>query len=192
MATSENTNQAAGSQGNGNWNYTDGKWHSNSDSNYTYNREADKQGSTDTNNPFNQLLGAVGGDASALDGGNASGGDNASAGGASGGNASGGENLPGNLPFGSTPPSEESGSNLPETGNGNPVPYNSENWTEDLKNIDSSASATNNTGEGNGNWNLGSNNKTDGNGNWNFGSDNTTKGNGNWNYAEGNSSEGQR
>lgn len=224
MATSENSNQATGLQGSGNWSFIDGKWQSSegstldnssagggassfgaggagggassfgasdgnplagggnnvsSDSNYAYNREADKQGSTDTNNPFNQLLGAVGGDVGALDGGNAS-----------GGNASGGENLPGNLPFGSTPPSEQSGSNLPETGNGKPVPYNSENWTEDLKNLDSSASATNNTGEGNGNWNLGSNNKTDGNGNWNFGSDNTTKGNGNWNYAEGNSSEG--
>jgi hypothetical protein len=51
---------------------------------------------------------------STLGGGSGAGGDSASG----GSNAFGGGNLPGNLPFGSTPPSSESGSNLPETGNG--------------------------------------------------------------------------
>ncbi|MDZ8095011.1 MAG: hypothetical protein RMZ42_24185, partial [Nostoc sp. DedQUE05] len=105
-------------------------------------------------------------------------------------NASGGSgNLPGNLPFGSTPPSKESGSNLPETGNGQPVPYKSDNWIADIQKLDG-ANATGNSGQGNGNWLYGSNNTTDGNGNWNFGSGNTTNGNGNWNYGDGGKTEG--
>ena len=183
---------------------------------YNYERPLDERALTDTNNPFNQLFGVLGGDTSALGsggnpfaGGSASGGDSAgSANNAAvgsnpfaGGSASGGDNagsannaalsanLPGNLPFGSTPPSNESGSNLPETGNGLPVPYNSNNWTSDLQKLDG-ANATNNSGQGNGNWNYGSNNTTDGNGNWNFASGNTTNGNGNWNYGDGGKTDG--
>ncbi|NMG20149.1 hypothetical protein [Brasilonema bromeliae] len=196
------------------------------DGQYTYNyeRPLDERALTDTNNPFNQLIGVVGGDTSALGssnpfaGGSASGGNSASGssnpfagGSASGGNsasggsnpfaggsASGGDsasgannavaggNLPGNLPFGSTPPSNQSGSNLPATGNnGLPVPYNSDNWISDIQKLDG-ANATGNTGQGNGNWNYGSNNTSDGNGNWNFGSGNTTNGNGNWNLGNNN------
>ena len=182
---------------------------------YNYERPLDERALTDTNNPFNQLIGVVGGDISALGGGsnpfagasgsNASGGGsnpfggaNASGsgsnpfggGGASGGNPSGGgSNLPGNLPFGSTPPSKESSSNLPETGNGQPVPYKSDNWISDIQKLDG-ANAIGNSGQGNGNWLYGSNNTTDGNGNWNFGSGNTTNGNGNWNYGDGGKTEG--
>lgn len=158
------------------------------DGQYTYNyeRPLDERALTDTNNPFNQLIGVIGGDLSLLgDGSNpfASGsGTGDSASGSSNPFADG--NLPGNLPFGSTPPSSESGSNLPESGNGLPVPYNSDNWVSDIQNLDG-ADATGNSGQGNGNWLYGSNNTTDGNGNWNFGSDNTTDGNGNWNYGDG-------
>ncbi|WP_445631960.1 hypothetical protein [Nostoc sp. DSM 114167] len=169
---------------------------------YNYERPLDERALTDTNNPFNQLIGVVGGDISALGGGsnpfagassgNASGGGSNpfAGGGASSGNASGSSaNLPGNLPFGSTPPSKESGSNLPETGNGQPVPYKSDNWISDIQKLDG-ADATDNSGQGNGNWLYGSNNTTDGNGNWNFGSGNTTNGNGNWNYGDGGKTEG--
>ncbi|MEH2184339.1 hypothetical protein [Nostoc sp.] len=153
---------------------------------YNYERPLDKRALTDTNNPFNQLIGIVGGDISALgSGSNPFGGANASGGNPSGG----GSNLPGNLPFGSTPPSKESGSNLPETGNGQPVPYKSDNWISDIQKLDG-ANAIGNNGQGNGNWLYGSNNTTDGNGNWNFGSGNTTNGNGNWNYGDGGKTEG--
>ncbi|MEH1813866.1 MAG: hypothetical protein V7K26_21135 [Nostoc sp.] len=152
---------------------------------YNYERPLDERALTDTNNPFNQLIGVVGGDISALGGNNPFAG-----GGASGGNTSGSSgNLPGNLPFGNTPPSKESGSNLPETGNGQPVPYKSDNWISDIQNLDG-ANAIGNSGQGNGNWLYGSNNTTDGNGNWNFGSGNTTNGNGNWNYGDGGKTEG--
>ncbi|WP_208492108.1 hypothetical protein [aff. Roholtiella sp. LEGE 12411] len=204
MANSENSNQIGESQGtsksstgNGNFSFTDGKWQSTDGSTlnsgagngsntfasfsgggnssttnkdgqhaYNYERPLDKRALTDTNNPFNQLIGVV-----------------------SGGSPSGANNMPGNLPFGSTPPSKESGSNLPETGNGLPVPYKSDNWISDIQNLDG-ANATSNSGQGNGNWLYGSNNKTDGNGNWNFGSGNTTNGNGNWNYGDGGKTEG--
>ncbi|MDZ7950365.1 hypothetical protein [Nostoc sp. DedQUE09] len=234
--------------GNGNFSFSDGKWQSTDGSSldgsntfasfigggnssttsedgkykYNYERPLDERALTDTNNPFNQLIGVLGGDISALGGsnpfsgggassgnasgggsnpfagGNASGGGTSSGGsnpfagggGASGGNASSGSgNLPGNLPFGNTPPSKESGSNLPETGNGQPVPYKSDNWISDIQNLDG-ANAIGNSGQGNGNWLYGSNNTTDGNGNWNFGSDNTTNGNGNWNYGDGSKIEG--
>ncbi|MEH2168389.1 MAG: hypothetical protein V7K41_17395 [Nostoc sp.] len=157
---------------------------------YNYERPLDERALTDTNNPFNQLIGVLGGDTSALGGSNPFASGNASGGSASSANntaASG--NLPGNLPFGSTPPSKESGSNLPETGNALPVPYNSDNWIFDIQNLDG-ANATGNSGQGNGNWLYGSNNTTDGNGNWNFGSSNTTNGNGNWNYSDGGKTEG--
>ncbi|MEH2082095.1 MAG: hypothetical protein V7K89_19610 [Nostoc sp.] len=182
---------------------------------YNYERPLDERALTDTNNPFNQLIGVLGGDITALGdgsnpfaGGDASGSNasgsssnplaDASGGGASGGasnpfaggGASGGaSNLPGNLPFGSTPPSKESGTNLPETGNGQPVPYKSDNWISDIQKLDG-ADAIGNSGQGNGNWLYGSNNTTDGNGNWNFGSGNTTNGNGNWNYGDGSKTEG--
>ncbi|MEH1843396.1 MAG: hypothetical protein V7L20_32855 [Nostoc sp.] len=190
---------------------------------YNYERPLDERALTDTNNPFNQLIGVLGGDISALGGGsnpfagasgsNASGGgskgvagSNASGGGskgvagggassgssnpfAGGSASSGGSDLPGNLPFDSTPPSKESSSNLPETGNGQPVPYKSDNWISDIQKLDG-ANAINNSGQGNGNWLYGSNNTTDGNGNWNFGGGNTTNGNGNWNYGDGDKIEG--
>ena len=170
---------------------------------YNYERPLDKRALTDTNNPFNQLIGVLGGDTSALGGSNtfaggstSGGGSNPFAGGStsgasasSGNNTAANGNLPGNLPFGSTPPSKESGSNLPETGNGLPVPYNSDNWVFDIQNLDG-ANATGNSGQGNGNWLYGSNNTTDGNGNWNFGSSNTTNGNGNWNYNDGGKTKG--
>ncbi len=215
MATSENSNQTAGSQdtsnnstGNNNFSFSDGKWQSsdrstlvsgggfggaaadgnssttNKDGQYAYNSERplDERALTDTNNPFSQLIGVVGGDTSALGGGS-----NPFAGGsASGANNA---NLPGNLPFGSTPPSKESGSKLPETGNGLPVPYKSDNWISDIQNLDG-ANASANSGQGNGNWLYGSKNTTDGNGNWNFGDGNTTNGNANWNYGDGSKTEG--
>ena len=172
---------------------------------YNYERPLDKRALTDTNNPFNQLIGVLGGDTSALGGGSnpfaggsQSGGGSQSSGSkpiaggsqsAGGNNAAAGGNLPGNLPFGNTPPSKESGSNLPKTGNGLPVPYKSDNWTSDIQKLHG-ANATNNSGQGNGNWLFGSKNTTDGNGNWNFGSKNTTKGNGNWNYSDGGKTEG--
>ncbi|BAZ08713.1 hypothetical protein NIES4071_05180 [Calothrix sp. NIES-4071] len=151
---------------------------------YNYSRPLDERALTDTNNPFNQLIGVIGGDTSALGGGNpfASGSSDSGNSAFSANNGIALDNLPGNLPFGSTPPSNESGSNLPETGNGLAVPYNSDNWISDVQNLDG-ANATNNSGQGNGNWNYGSNNTIDGNGNWNFGSGNATNGNGNWNYG---------
>ncbi|MEH2259823.1 hypothetical protein [Nostoc sp.] len=195
-----NSNTFASFIGGGNSSTTseDGKYK------YNYERPLDERALTDTNNPFNQLIGVVGGDITALgdgsnpfaSGGASGGGSNpltgggTSGGGASGGNASGGgSNLPGNLPFGSTPPSKKSGSNLPETGNGQPVPYKSDNWISDIQKLDG-ANAIGNSGQGNGNWLYGSNNTTDGNGDWNFGSGNTTNGNGNWNYGDGSKTEG--
>ncbi|WP_250121315.1 hypothetical protein [Chroococcidiopsis sp. CCMEE 29] len=107
-----------------------------------------------------------------------------------GSSASDGSDIPGNLPFGNTPPSLETGSDLPETGtNGLPVPYGSDNWISDIQNLDG-ANATGNTANGNGNWNFGSDNTTNGNGNWNFGSDNTTDGNGNWSYGSDSTTSG--
>ena len=167
------------------------------DGQYNYERPLDERELTNTNNPFGQLISVVGGDTSSLgSGGNplassgsGSSGDGSSNSGGSSNALAGGE-IPGNLPFGNTPPSQESASNLPETGNGLPVPYNSDNWTDSLNNIDSSASATGNTSNGNGNWYLGSNNTTDGNGNWNFSDGNTTSGNGNWNYGSDNAGSG--
>jgi len=103
-----------------------------------------------------------------------------------GSSASDGSDIPDNLPFGNTPPSLETGSDLPETGtNGLPVPYGSDDWISDIQNLDG-ANATGNTANGNGNWQLGSDNTTSGNGNWNFGSDNTTDGNGNWQLGNDN------
>ncbi|MDZ8188484.1 MAG: hypothetical protein RMX96_26955 [Nostoc sp. ChiSLP02] len=243
MATSDNSNQTAGSQGNGNnstgngnFYFSDGKWQSSNgttlasssggsasggfggttsgsnpfasfigggnssttseDGKYAYNyeRPLDERALTDTNNPFNKLVSVIGGDPSVLGGGSnpfagdsKAGGDSAS----NGSNPFAGGNLPGNLPFGNTPPSNTSGSsNLPKTGNNDlPVPYNSNNWISDLQKLDG-ADATNNSGQGNGNWNYGSNNTSDGNGNWNFGSGNKTNGNGNWNYGDGSKTEG--
>lgn len=158
---------------------------------YNYERPLDERALTDTNNPFNQLIGVIGGDTSAIGGSNpfASGSESNGSSVFSTNNAVALDNLPGNLPFGDTPPSNESGSNLPETGNGLPVPYNSNNWISDIQNLDG-ANATGNSGQGNGNWNYGSNNTTDGNGNWNFGSGNATNGNGNWNYSNGATTEG--
>lgn len=155
---------------------------SNSDSNYQYERPLDERSLTDGNNPFNQLVGVIGGDSAASGGGNPLASGSAPA-------AGGGENVPGNLPFGSTPPSAETASNLPETGNGLPVPYNSDNWISDVQTIDG-ADATGNTVNGNGNWSSGSNNTVDGNGNWNFSDGNTTSGNGNWLYSSGGTVEG--
>lgn len=167
---------------------------SNSDSNYQYERSLDERSLTDGNNPFNQLIGVIGGDSASSGSGNPLASGNPSSGGgnpSSGGNplAAGGENVPGNLPFGSTPPSAETASSLPETGNGLPVPYNSDNWILDIQSIDG-ADATGNTINGNGNWSSGSNNTVDGNGNWNFSDGNTTNGNGNWLYSSGGTIEG--
>ena len=153
--------------------------------------------------PFDPLLEVTGGSIEDIFGGGAGEGNSSTSdGGAEGGNpvaggapsdgsaTDGGSNpiaggeLPGNLPFGDTPPSLEAGSSLPEPESGLPVPYNSDDWTADVSSLGSDApDATGNTGEGNGNWFYGSNNTADGNGNWYFSDGNTTSGNGNWLYG---------
>jgi hypothetical protein len=163
-----------------------------SDSNYAYTREADERGLTDTNNPFNQLIGVVGGDEASSSGGDplTGGGEASSSGGdplTGGATASGSADTPGNLPFGDTPPGS---SNLPETDTNLPLPYESENWIADVNSLGGDSNATGNTTDGNGNWNYGSDNTTNGNGNWNLTSGNTTDGNGNWNYGDGNTTDG--
>ncbi|MBE9197636.1 MULTISPECIES: hypothetical protein [unclassified Nodularia (in: cyanobacteria)] len=105
----------------------------------------------------------------------------------------GGNDLAGNLPIGSTPASSTNGNVLPEAPEGISVPYNSDNWISDLKDLESGetgASTEGNTGNGNGNWFYGSNNTADGNGNWYFGSGNTTDGNGNWQLGDNNTADG--
>ncbi|TVP63213.1 MAG: hypothetical protein EA343_08755 [Nodularia sp. (in: Bacteria)] len=161
-------------------------------------------GSVDSNNPFGQLLDIISLDSDSSD---------------SGSNVfGGGNNPPENLPIGSTPAS--STSEIANTGNGNgngfgggndlagnpgnesflpdapeglSVPYNSDDWISDLKDLESGepdASVEGNTGNGNGNWFYGSNNTADGNGNWYFGNNNTTDGNGNWSFGEQNTTDG--
>lgn len=153
--------------------------------------------------PFDPLLEVTGGSIEDIFGGAAEGNSSASGGDADSGNPSagggapsdgsaadgssnpvaGGE-LPGNLPFGDTPPSAEAGSDLPEPESGLPVPYNSDDWAADVSSLGADApDATSNTGEGNGNWFYGSDNTADGNGNWYFSDGNTTNGNGNWLYG---------
>ena len=173
---------------------------SNGESNYT--RPADEGGLADGNNPFNQLLGVLGGGSSSSSDGNplAGGSNSASGGGASseGSNSASGGNLPGNLPFGDNPPgagdSPLTNGTVPLDSNssfdGKPVPNDNQNWISSLNAVSSDTNATGNTGSGNGNWNLGSDNTTNGNGNWNFASGNSTSGNGNWNYTDGNSTSG--
>lgn len=200
--------------GNGNWQLSNGQWQSNdgstlssaipsggsnpsgdtntfgggnpfaggiANSDSQYERPLDERNMTDGNNPFKQLVGVIGGDSTSSGGGNPLASGNTS--------AAGGENIPGNLPFGDTPPSAETASDLPETGNGLPVPYNSDNWISDVQSIDG-ANATGNNVNGNGNWLSGSNNTVDGNGNWNFSDGNNTSGNGNWLYSSGGTIEG--
>lgn len=205
MTTSNNSSSTASVNnltGNGNFAFNNGQWQStnnsavnsgvpgggnssttttneNGQSAYNYERPLDERALTDSNNPFNQLIEVIDGDTSLLGGG----------GNPFTGGSTSDSNIPGNLPFGSTPPSVESGSNLPQTGNGLPVPYNSDNWVLDIQNLDDT-NATNNSGQGNGNWNYGSNNTSNGNGNWNFGGGNTTTGSGNWNYGDGDTING--
>lgn len=152
------------------------------DGNYAYNytRTADPRSLVpDDNSPFAKLIGV-------LDfGGNSS--NSGSNPLASGSQAN---NLPANLPVASTP---NASTNLPEAPQGLSVPYNTDNWILDLKDLESSntdASTNNNTGSGNGNWFYGSNNTADGNGNWYFSGDNTTNGNGNWFYGSNNTANG--
>ncbi|MEH2289987.1 hypothetical protein [Nostoc sp.] len=187
---------------------------------YNYERPLDERALTDTNNPFNQLIGVLGGDISALgDGGsNPFGGANASGGGASGANPSGGgSNLPGNLPFGSTPPSKESGSNPLSSANASGSGASGVNPSGGGSNLPgnlpfgstppSKESGSNLPETGNGqpvpyksdNW-ISDIKKLDGadavgnsgqgNGNWLYGSNNTTDGNGNWNFGSGNTTNG--
>ncbi len=177
--TSSSGNPFTGGSGGGNP-FTGGT--SSSDSNYQYERPLDERSLTDGNNPFNQLVGVIGGDSAS----SGSGGNPLAS---SGTSAATSENVPGNLPFGNTPPSAETASNLPETGNGLPVPYNSDNWILDIQSIDG-ADATGNNVNGNGNWLSGSNNNVNGNGNWNFSDGNTTSGNGNWLYSSNGTIEG--
>lgn len=166
---------------------------SNGESNYT--RPADEGGLADGNNPVNQLVGALGGDLSSLDGGAPSGNASASS---EGSNSASASNLPGNLPFGDNPPgagnSPLTDGTVPLDDNssfdGKPVPNENSDWISSLNAVSSDTNATGNTGSGNGNWNLGSDNTTNGNGNWNLASGNTTEGNGNWNYTDGNSTSG--
>jgi hypothetical protein len=165
----------------------------------------DGTSSDDGSNPF--LSGALGSDGnSPVSNGNnpfVTGGGNSSF----GGNIPGGNNpFGGSIPGGGNPPSSEDNA-LPEAPEGLSVPYASEDWISDLKDLESGepgASSTGNTGSGNGNWFYGSNNTangngnwnlsdgntSDGNGNWNLGTNNTVNGNGNWNFGTGNTSDG--
>ncbi|ARV60231.1 hypothetical protein BZZ01_17765 [Nostocales cyanobacterium HT-58-2] len=191
------------------------------DGQYTYNytRTADARSLVpDDNSPFAKLLGVlgVGSDSSSNSGSNPfAGGSNPFSGGSTptgdtnpqlggnnpyfAGNGSGNSALgssdkfPGNLPIANTAPSSTSDSILPEAPEGLSVPYNSNNWISDLKDLQSGepgASTSGNTGSGNGNWFYASNNTANGNGNWYFSDGNTTDGNGNWFYASNNTANG--
>ncbi|MDH6085368.1 hypothetical protein [Umezakia ovalisporum] len=102
-------------------------------------------------------------------------------------------NLSGAFPIGSTPTSSTNENFLPEAPEGLSVPYSSDDWISDLKDLESGepgASSSGNTGNGNGNWFYGSDNTADGNGNWYFGVNNTSNGNGNWQLADNNTADG--
>lgn len=147
---------------------------------YNYTRTEDERSlAPDDHNPFGQLIDMI-----SLDGNSSDSGSNS---------FSAGNDFAGNLPIGSTPASSTNENVLPEAPEGLSVPYNSDNWISDLKDLESGetgASTESNTGNGNGNWFFGSNNTADGNGNWYFGSGNTTDGNGNWEFGSGNTSDG--
>ncbi|HYW19676.1 MAG TPA: hypothetical protein VE956_10250 [Nodularia sp. (in: cyanobacteria)] len=152
------------------------------DGQYTYNytrTEDERSLAPDDNNPFGQLVEILGVDTNSSD---------------SGSNVfGGGNNPPENLSNGSTAPSSTNENLLPEAPEGLSVPYNSDNWISDLKDLESGepgASTEANTGNGNGNWFYGSNNTADGNGNWYFGNNNATDGNGNWEFGTGNTTDG--
>ncbi|MDB9376069.1 hypothetical protein [Nodularia sphaerocarpa] len=152
------------------------------DGQYTHNytrTEDERSVAPDGNNPFSQLIDILSVDTNSSD---------------SNSNVFGGENNPPeNLSSGSTAPSSTNENFLPEAPEGLSVPYNSDNWISDLKDLESGeagASTGANTGNGNGNWFYGSNNTADGNGNWYFGSGNTTDGNGNWEFGNDNTANG--
>lgn len=133
---------------------------------FNYTRTADDRSLVpDDNNPFSQLLGVLGADSDSLasgsnpfaggsaggsspfsgdstssrDGNPQLGGNNPFAAGGSGNSASGdsGGNLPANLPIRNAPPSSTGDSVLPEAPGGLAVPYNSDNWISDLKDLES-------------------------------------------------------
>lgn len=163
------------------------------DGNYTHNytRTADERSlAPDDNNPFGQLMEVMNIEGNSLD---------------SGGNPfASGNNLSGDMLSSSTSnntsngnsfsgSSETNGNPLPEAPEGLTVPYSSEDWISDLKNLESGepgATTTNNTGNGNGNWFYGSDNTANGNGNWYFSTGNTGDGNGNWYFGISNTSNG--
>ncbi|MBW4563454.1 MAG: hypothetical protein KME32_20380 [Mojavia pulchra JT2-VF2] len=155
------------------------------DGKYTYNytRTADPRSLVpDDNSPFAKLIGVLGFGSNSS---NTNSGSNPFAGGSQGNNS-----RPANLPSGSTPTAS---TDLPKAPQGLSVPYNSDNWISDLKDLESSktgASTDGNTGSGNGNWFYGKNNTADGNGNWLFSNDNTANGNGNWFYGKNNTADG--
>ncbi|MBE9053021.1 hypothetical protein IQ243_21880 [Nostocales cyanobacterium LEGE 11386] len=162
--------------------------------NYNYTRTEDERSLVpDDNNPFAKLIDVLGIDSNSLEMGSnpfASTSDNTDM---SSNPFAGGNNLPENLPIGSTPPDSTNETVLPEAPEGLSVPYNSDNWISDLKDLESGepgASTGGNTGNGNGNWFYGSGNTANGNGNWYFDSDNTSSGNGNWYFGSDNTSNG--
>ena len=187
---------------------------------YNYERPLDERALTDTNNPFNQLVGVLGGDISALGdsnpfaGGSATGGDSASGGSNpfAGGSATGGNSASGSSnPFaggsatggdsavaGNLPGNLPFGNTPPSLESGSNLPETGNGFPVPYNSNNwisdlqnlDGTNATGNSGQGNGNWLYGSNNTTDGNGNWNFGSGNTTNGNGNWNYGDGGKTDG--
>ena len=148
---------------------------------YDYTRTEDERSlAPDDNNPFGQLIEVLGYGSNSSD---------------TGSNPLGGGNdLAGSFPMGSSTTASSTNENvLPEAPEGLTVPYSSDNWISDLKDLESGepgASTQSNTGGGNGNWFYGSDNTADGNGNWYFGSGNTTDGNGNWQFGDHNTANG--